>query len=114
MDDGKFGGAALVACALAGLTRNTGIQASAPAAAAPATKARRDGLPDRSAGAVGWADLAGRRSWRGCIGSPQTWARATLSARLRTGPDGEAVGNQALAWSGSVAQDRDPAADGQY
>jgi hypothetical protein len=48
IEDGKFGGAALVACALAGVTRNSGAQASAPAAAAPATKARRDGPPGKA------------------------------------------------------------------
>jgi hypothetical protein len=54
MEDGNPGGAALVACALAGLTRNAGIQASAPAAAAPDRNARRDGFG------------------RGVIGSPAT------------------------------------------
>src|SRR5689334_15182743 len=41
IDDGKSGGAALVACALAGRTRNSGTQASAPAAAAPAIPSAR-------------------------------------------------------------------------
>jgi hypothetical protein len=59
IDEGKLGGAALVACALAGVTRKTGVQASTPAAAALARKARRDGSP-----------MAGLRSWRGFIGSP--------------------------------------------
>jgi hypothetical protein len=44
MEDGKPGGAALVACALAGVTRKAGTQASAPAAAAPDRNARRDGF----------------------------------------------------------------------
>src|ERR1700761_8748023 len=56
IEDGKSGGAALVACALAGVTRNSGVQARgvqarAPAAAAPATKARRDGSGRRSGAA---------------------------------------------------------------
>jgi hypothetical protein len=44
MEDGNPGGAALMACALAGLTRKAGTQASAPAAAAPDRNARRDGF----------------------------------------------------------------------
>ena len=77
IDDGKSGGAALVACALAGDTRNSGTQASAPAAAAPARKARRDGPAGRREGAADRGDPAGRRSWRGSIGSPSgRWGSA--------------------------------------
>ena len=43
IDAGKLGGGAVVACALAGVTRKTGVQVSAPAAAALARNARRDG-----------------------------------------------------------------------
>src|ERR1035438_700497 len=65
IDEGKLGGAALVAWALAGVARNTGVQASAPAAAAPARKARRDGP------LAGLSVRIGSGSWRGCIGSPR-------------------------------------------
>src|SRR5580693_7130513 len=71
MDDGKLGGGLLVAAALAGLTRNTGVQASAPAAAAPARKARRDGPAERDwPVALGAWLVWSRSSWRDCIGSP--------------------------------------------
>src|SRR5690348_13603993 len=111
IDGGKSGGAVLVACALAGGTRNSGTQASAPAAAAPAIKARRDGPAGRREGAADRGDPAGRRSWRGCIGSPSgRWGSAGAGDPERMAGDGpdepEAPRaghrlNQALAWYGS-------------
>src|SRR5216683_3227107 len=101
IDEGKPGGTALVACALAGVTRKMGVQASAPAAAALARKSRRDGLPARSAarpaarpipppagppaGEVSSLARALSRSWRGSIGPPRYMNRTPLKPHPQSG-----------------------------